>query len=145
MDFCPGYWDWLEKQFNGGNICSIDNVYVEIVESKDTLSSWAKDHKPHFVDIDDDDTQTVFADVANYVMSLERKTEVEKARFLAKADPWIIAKAVTMGATIVTHEVRVADDSKKVKIPNICDNYGISCINTFELLLKLEAKFSMAN
>jgi hypothetical protein len=144
MDFCPGYWEWLEHQFQSGNIFSIANVYIELVDSKDSLSDWAKEHRDHFSGVDDNETQATFAEIANFVMALERKTEVEKAHFLSKADPWIIAKANTTGATIVTHEVRVPDDSKKVKIPNIADSFGVTCINTYELLRKLETKFILA-
>ncbi len=144
MDFCPGYWEWLDKQYQAGNIFSIDNVYIELVDSDDSLSDWAKAHKEHFSPVSDNETQTKFADIANYVMALEHKTEVEKAHFLSKADPWIIAKAVTTGACIVTHEVRVPDNSKKVKIPNIADHFEVTCVNTYDLLRTLEAKFVLA-
>lgn len=145
MDFCPGYWEWLEQQYQAGNIFSIDNVYVELVDYKDELSNWVKVHKEHFTPASDDATQAVFADIADFVMSLQYKHETEKAHFLSKADPWIIAKALTTGATIVTHEVRVPDNSKKVKIPNVSDEFGVPCINTYDLLRTLEAKFSLSS
>jgi hypothetical protein len=145
MDFCPGYWEWLEQQFHAGNIFSIDNVYIELVDSNDSLSDWAKDHQDHFSQVDDNETQATFAEIANHVMTLDKKAEVEKAHFLSKADPWIIAKANTTGATIVTHEVRVPAESKKVKIPNIAETFGVACINTYELLRTLEAKFVSAS
>ncbi len=61
--------------------------------------------------------------------------------FLSGADPWLIAKAMTTGATVVTHEVLNYDAKRKFIIPNICEQLDIPFLNTFELLHRLEAKF----
>lgn len=61
--------------------------------------------------------------------------------FIAKADPWIIAKASVLGATVVSHESRLESTTKKVKVPNVCDQFGVSCISTFDLLRTLRARF----
>jgi len=144
MDFCPAYWDWLEKQFQAGLVMSIDNVYLELVDSTDKLCDWAKEHKEHFVSVSDDTTQEKFAEIANFVVSLDNKSQVDIANFLSKADPWIIAKAATIGGTVVTHEALVPENSKKVKIPNICREFDVKYIDTYQLLAKLEAMFSLA-
>jgi hypothetical protein len=60
---------------------------------------------------------------------------------LAKADPWIIAKAQCLGATVVTHESVVAPNARKVKVPNICQQFDVTCINTFQFLRELNARF----
>ena len=145
MTFCPAFWDWLNKQFQAGQVMSIDNVYLELTDSNDALSTWAKQHKDHFASVADKPTQDMFADIANYVVSQTDKSQVDIANFLSKADPWLIAKAATMGATLVTHEVVVPANSKKVKIPNICKQFGVSYMNTFQLLSHLQAQFVMVN
>ena len=63
--------------------------------------------------------------------------------FLEKADPWLIAKAMVTGAVVVTHESLVSDNTKKVKVPNICKQFGVSCINTFDFLRGTKAKFGL--
>jgi len=144
MEFCPAYWDWLDRQFQTGQVMSIDNVYVELVDSKDELCDWVKNHKAHFIPVSDDATQEKFAEIANFVVNLENKSQVDIANFLSKADPWIIAKAVTSGGVVVTHEALVPENSKKVKIPNICREFGVEYISTYQLLSILEAKFILA-
>jgi hypothetical protein len=141
MDFCPAFWDWLGKQYQVGQVMSIDNVYIELTDSSDELSDWAKDKKSHFISVSDNETQATFTKIANFVISLLNKSQPDIDNFLSKADPWIIAKASTMSATVVTHEALVPDNSKKVKIPNICKQFNVEYINTYQLLLKLEAKF----
>jgi len=144
MEFCPAYWDWLDKQFQAGLVMSIDNVYLELVDSTDKLCEWAKEHKDHFIPVADDATQGKFAEIANYVVSLDNKSEPDIANFLSKADPWIIAKAAATGGTVVTHEALVPENSRKVKIPNICREFNVEYINTYQLLSKLEARFTLA-
>lgn len=141
MDFCPAFWDWLHKQFQMGQVMSIDNVYLELTDSSDELSVWAKEKKSHFIPVSDADTQNMFTEIANFVVSQTSKSQADIDNFLSKADPWIIAKAATMEATVVTHEALVPESSKKVKIPNICKAFGVEYINTYQMLLKLEAKF----
>jgi hypothetical protein len=144
MEFCPAYWDWLDRQFQIGQVMSIDNVYVELVDSKDELCDWVKNHKDHFLPVSGDFTQEKFAEIANFVVNLDNKSQADIANFLSKADPWIIAKAATSGGVVVTHEALVPENSKKVKIPNICREFNVEFINTFQLLSILEAKFILA-
>ena len=145
MDFCPAFWDWLDKQFQIGQVMSITNVYLELTDSNDELSVWAKEKKDHFIPVSDTDTQNKFAEIANFVVSQTSKSQVDIANFLSKADPWIVAKAATMDATVVTHEALVPENSKKVKIPNVCKEFDVEYINTYQMLLKLEAKFVLGS
>jgi len=58
------------------------------------------------------------------------------------ADPWVIAHALNDNATVVTKEEKVtAFNSKKIKIPNVCDSIGIRWINDFQLIDELNIKF----
>ena len=61
--------------------------------------------------------------------------------FLSGADPWLIAKAMVTGATVVTLEVLNPEIKKKFLIPNICAEFGVDWMNTFDMLYKLEARF----
>lgn len=144
MDFCPAYWDWLDAEFLKGNLASISNVYDELKAYGDELSSWVKKRKYHFIDDADDATQEKLAEIAEYVANLENKRPENIANFLDKADPWLIAKAHTINATIVTHERLDPANSKNIKIPNICQVFGVEYISTYELLRSLEARFILA-
>lgn len=86
-----------------------------------------------------------YVDIAQFVADLAIAKETEKARFLSGADPWLIAKAVVTGSTIVTHELAVPANSTKVKIPNICNKFGVSFIDTYDLLETLKASFVLSN
>jgi len=143
MDICPAYWDWLDQQFEQGLIASIDLVGKELKEGNDELAEWVKQRSAHFIRNDDDQTQTVVATIIQAVMDGDYNSG-NRDNFLAKADPWIIAKAKSLGATVVTHEAHVAPTTKKVKIPNICIQFDVPCMNTFHFLRELNARFVLA-
>lgn len=143
MDICPAYWDWLDQQFELGELASIEMVGMELKAGNDELAQWAKDRPHHFIINDDASTQQVFTNIVQALMAGDYNAG-SRDNFMAKADPWIIAKAKTLGATVVSHESRLEPTTKKVKVPNVCDAFGVSCINTFELLRTLSARFVIA-
>jgi len=143
MGFCPGFWEWIDSSFAAGKLASISMVYKEITDYGDELSKWAKQRPEQFVDVDDLETQKIFGHIAEHVMGLKLPKENEKIRFLEGADPWLIAKASSSGFTIVTHEVPVPENSQKIKIPNICRDFDVPYISSFDLLDTLNAKFVM--
>jgi hypothetical protein len=141
MDFCPAYWDWLDAQYATGFIGSVESVYDEIVDKGDELSQWVIARKNHFDAVSDQQTQQNMALISQYVIGMPNKTQEHISKFLSGADPWLIAKAMVNGFTIVTHEIPVPDNSQKVKIPNVCKNFGVPYIDTYELLKRLQARF----
>jgi hypothetical protein len=60
--------------------------------------------------------------------------------FLQIADYYLVAHALAMGHTVVTHEVP-ADTIRKVKIPNACIELGIKCVTPYEMLRAERARF----
>ncbi len=59
------------------------------------------------------------------------------------ADPWVIAHAMTENAVVVTKEEKeTAANSKRIKIPNVCETMGIRCINDFEMIGELGVRFT---
>ncbi len=141
MEFCPAYWDWLDQQYNVGVLASITGVYDELASKSDSLSDWVKKRKSHFLPVTTNDIQQQMANIAQYLVDSPGKSPEHIGNFLNGADPWLIARASVMSETIVTYEKLVTDESKKVKIPNVCKHFNVPCINTYELLRTLKARF----
>jgi len=141
MDVCPGYWDWLDQQFASDSLASVSMVYKELKEFGDELSDWVKERKVQFLDVSDEVTQVYFSEIAEYVVQIGNLKPGNLENFLEGADPWLIAKAREINANVVTHEVLAPESSRKVKVPNICEVFGVEYINTFQMLRTLEARF----
>lgn len=145
MNFCPAYWQWIDIQNRAAEVSSIKMVADELKRGSDDLAHWAKNNPSLFIDVDDTETQEACGTV---VQTLSQQMEQMKPgaldEFLLGADPWLIAKAMTTGAVVVTHESFNLDVKRKFLIPNICKQFGVEWMNTFELLEKLDAKFVLA-
>lgn len=144
MSICPAYWDWLDQQARNGFIASVKEVARELKEGNDELARWVKERADHFVTHDDDQTQMVASEIAQHLMEGDYQP-ASRDSFLAKADLWIIAKAKVEGATVVSHESLVQPNSRKVKVPNICNAFQVPCISTFECLHTLQANFILGD
>jgi hypothetical protein len=54
------------------------------------------------------------------------------------ADPWIIARAHVLDGCVVTEE---AIKPNAAKLPNVCEHFGISCVNLQSSLVKIGWQF----
>jgi Domain of unknown function (DUF4411) len=142
MSICPGYWDWLQRAHQAGEVSSIRSVREELKRGNDDLAEWAKQNAYLFLEESDPATQTAFAQVAQHVA--DTATQMKPGaldEFLSGADPWLIAKAMTTNATVVTHEQLNLAARRKFLIPNVCEHFNVPFVDTFELLNALEARF----
>lgn len=81
------------------------------------------------------EVQKWFGPIAVFVQG--QYTAPQAAEFLRGADPWVIAHALENQGTVVTQEVLAPPGSRKVKIPNICAQFGVNCIGVYGALRKL--------
>ena len=66
---------------------------------------------------------------------------VEAWEFSKGADPWVIAHALEDRGIVVTKESFTRPDAQKVRIPDVCDNFSVKCVDTLQMLKELSAKF----
>jgi hypothetical protein len=126
FDIVPGFWAFLEQKAKDGIIASCLLVYTELQELEDELSRWAREQKEKgFFVAPDASVQAVVSDVSQYVSNRYDMHHV--AKFLAGADPWLIAHAKVDGGRIVTHETP-APTGKKPKIPDVAGVFGVETI-----------------
>jgi hypothetical protein len=133
FDICPGFWNWIDEAVGGCDARSIVKVYDELVAGNDELAQRIKGRKDdgRFLEVDDADTQAMFREVA------------AAAQFLSGADPWLVAKARVIGATVVTMERPEPQTKRRVPLPNLCLRFGVPYIDTFALLRKQAASFNL--
>ena len=49
FDFCPAFWDWLDRAHLDGRVFSIERVATEMVASGDQLADWAAERTAMFL------------------------------------------------------------------------------------------------
>ena len=122
----PTLWEKFNTLVSEGELTSVREVYNEIGSSEDTLGTWAKEQKNIlFLESTVEELKFV-AQIfqVKHFQSMIRKQERLKGKPVA--DPFVIARAKISGACVVTQEKKTENAAK---IPNVCDHFGIRCIN----------------
>ncbi|MET3395597.1 hypothetical protein ABIC33_006273 [Variovorax sp. 1140] len=146
MRFCPGYWTWLTRNKDAGRLASVESVSTELRRGNDELAQWVVTQSDLFLSESDETTQQAFAEIAAHVANQAATMKAGALEeFLSGADPWLIAKARVTGYIVVTHERLNMESRRKFLIPNVCSHYGVECINTFDMLNRLEARLVLAD
>ncbi len=143
FDICPGFWASLENHHEHDQIISIDRVKGELKDGKDDLCDWAEDTAPpfFFVSTDEEAIVTCYQKVQTYVNGVDRYTRDAKAEFADGADAWLIAYAKVNSMVLVTREQPAPESKKKVKIPDVCSEFGVPYVDTFQMLRELGIRF----
>ncbi len=137
---CPEYWDVLNQLGDRGTIFIPAMVQEEIVRTDDDLSHWLQGSRIPVHQIDGPVTECL---QTIYSKNPVHRLLVDNTRYRSLADPWVIAHAIHENAVVVTKEENItAANSSKIKIPNVCENMGVQCINDFQMLGRLGIRFT---
>lgn len=130
----PQFWTILETMSDDGLLACPRMVYDELLGHHDDLANWAREREEAgMFPYPNAAVQREFERVCTYTMGRYPDNQTRR-RFLDRADPWVIAHAIVNGGTVVTHEKRNPDVSRKVKIPNVCERFNVNCIDVYQLL-----------
>lgn len=142
FEIFPAVWAWLDREQEFDRLASVLPVAEELIRGNDELADWATERKGGgwFLPVDDEETQRHFSEILRWVLDADF-TESAKAEFMDGGDPWLIAKARSLSAAVVTQEIFAPEIRRKVKIPNVCKAFDIEYMNTFDLLKSLGARF----
>jgi len=143
LDFCPAFWDWVDREAAATQLLCVRAIYDEIADGKDDLAAWMKARNGDWLrKVDAEDTQQAFKQVVAHVESRRgHYTDAAIARFMGRGDPWLTAYCLAHGHTLVTHERSQPESKSSVKIPDVCKALGVATITPFELLRALSARF----
>lgn len=116
-------WKRVERLIAQGKLLSSIEVYEELKnETKKALAGWLRQNKNIFLEYDDDQIAVVTKIVNDY----EEMTNGQKNG----ADPWVVAVAHSKGLAVITTEAKQTNPSPNTpKIPNLCDEYKVKCLD----------------
>ncbi|HOU97162.1 MAG TPA: DUF4411 family protein [Bacteroidales bacterium] len=123
-DRFPSFWNKFNNYVRASDICSVREVYNELLDrfDKKRLVVFTIQNKDFFAEPDNAELQfiTKIYSISHFQHNLENKKLLKGGPF---ADPFVIAKAYILSATVVTEEHFKPNGAK---IPNICQHFGIS-------------------
>jgi hypothetical protein len=138
LERIPEYWEWLAYQGDIEVIKVPAAIWDEAQEQEDDLAKWLRDHRASLL-LAGENTDLRLPDVlAAYGDNL---TEIELERL--GADPFLIAAARELGATVVTKEgSKPRARRANRRIPDICREFAVQCISDHEMIRQLDFRTS---
>jgi len=142
MDVFPTYWVKIKGLAEAGVICSIDKVKHELYQNDDALKDWCKQYMS---DAFFQDSTTALGEYSQIVKWAYSKLNIPYTQsaldiFMEaeEADAFLAAFAKKHQLTLVTNEVSAPDSKRSVKLPDVCDTFGISVISPLQMLRNLK-------
>jgi predicted nucleic acid-binding protein len=126
MDVFPSVWEHLSALVVEERLSAPDHVLNELRRKSDTATAWGEAHQGIFVETD----ERLFLEVRKVIALFPRIVERRKSR--SQADPFVIAHAKIHGLVCVTEEE--PGDATNVRIPFVCGELSVVCINFLEML-----------
>lgn len=141
-DLVPGFWNWLEQAHHDGRVFIVQQVAEDINAVQYELSEWLGRQPASFRIAPNDSDRPALAQVPQWAQGSPRYTQGAVNTFLAAADYFLVAQAMTRGYTVVTGETVANPDAKaRIKIPDACTAAGVECISLFQMLKREGASF----
>ncbi|MBV8762268.1 MAG: DUF4411 family protein [Deltaproteobacteria bacterium] len=123
IDVMHTFWDLLDKAIDAGFVISPEEVLRETSKRSDELHKWLKARQDRcFVEIDEDLEEAVAELLANNErIAMNRKGA-------SSADAWVVALAKIRTGTVISEE-SMTDSQKRPKIPGVCKEHNVPCVN----------------
>lgn len=144
FDIAPRFWSELVHHAGASNIISIDRVKDELARGNDDLAQWANgEFHSYFASTATQDVVKVYGEIMRWAHRQAQFSQQVKADFARadNADAWLVAYAMAKGCVVVTHEEYNPNIQRKIPIPNVCQAFGVSYVDTFEMLRRLGVTF----
>ncbi len=137
MDVFPKLWGKVELLIKKGFLVSPKEVLKEISRRDDTLKDWAKKQKKMFKELDAIQIEIVRKILAKYPSLAKPDKDGPQA------DPFVIALAMALDKDpqqtlfpVIRKRIIVTEEQLRgnmEKIPYVCQDYKIDCINVLEM------------
>lgn len=118
-------WNKFDKMIDEGTLISISEVKDEIKD--DGLLNWCSSHNNFFISINKEIQDNVKIVLRDFPQLIKIRSSAN-----SNADPFIVAAAIDLNATVITDEhISGGDDPH---IPNACKKYDIECISLLDFI-----------
>lgn len=126
-DVFPSAWSKLTELADSGILISAADVWEELNVFEDEISTWAKTRVEFFYPL----TPNIQTRATEILSSHSGLLDLKKNK--SSADPFLISTAMEFDCIVVTEEL-ISNSPIRPKIPNVCKDLDVDCINLLEML-----------
>ncbi len=150
--FCPidiglSFWKKMRILAEEGKICSLDKVKDELYSNSDDLKHWMETNlgEQFFIKFDHTSSVQKLTTIAQWADTNTFYTPKAKMKFLRmdKADIYLASFASVAPSewTIVSMERSAPNNSGEIKLPDVCMQYNVKCIQLEEMFRELRETY----
>jgi len=141
FDVVPSFWEQLVERASE-KILIIKQVQDELFKGKDILTEWYQVECSKFtvLNIPDNSVIEAYSKIINSINENQRYKQTAKDEFASIADSWLCAYGLAFNIPIVTLETFQANTRKIIKIPNVCEEFGIKYINLIQFMREVNIR-----
>jgi len=143
FDIAPTFWEKLVELAKDEKLCSIDRVKNELTKKDDKLKQWIESSfESYFHPTEDNKILIEYRELMTWSYSNKQFTEEAKREFATAeiADAWLIAYAKANKCIVATEEKLNLKEQSRIPIPNVCKEFDIECVDTFQMLRQLKVQ-----
>ena len=133
-DIFDTLWKNIEDEVARGAIITPREVYRELEKNDDELFKWVKNHSVMVQPPGQNQIQKATEILAKFPNLIDPTKETPDA------DPFVIALAMSQGATVVTSENHANPGARRPKIPDVCDHFGVKYLNILDYFREMKWK-----
>ena len=130
-DTFPTFWNRLEELIASGLLVASKEVLRELKRRDEDLHDWFKAREDVFIEIDDDVQDIVIDLMGRYPKFVDERTGK------SAGDPFVIALAAAYNPRLVVVTEEGGGSANRPKIPFVCAQEGVDCINLLEMIREL--------
>ena len=146
LDIATGFWDLVKNLATNEKIISIDKVFDEISRNEDVLKEWVESELPDafFKDSELQEVINIYAQIAEWAES--RSNHFNRpaiSEFLedTNADAWLVAFCKANNYSLVTQEMSDPASKKRIKIPDVCNQFDVPTCDMMKMFRELNVQF----
>ncbi|WP_223577866.1 DUF4411 family protein [Sphingobacterium sp. GVS05A] len=146
FDVFPSFWSKIQELAVNGIIVSIDKVKHELGHNKDMLTDWVSNNLPDNFFQPSQVCIEAYSRIANWAFSKSghyKQAALNEFLDADEADAWLVAYALTdvNNRILITHEVSQPEAKSRIKIPEPCNEFGVSFKNTIAMMREIGVTF----
>ncbi|HHY09058.1 MAG TPA: DUF4411 family protein [Firmicutes bacterium] len=142
FDVAPAFWKQLLEK-GADKVILIDRICDEIFRGGDQLSQWLRENRHEFCLRSSQDPVVIasYREIISNVSQNLRYTEAARRQFATVADSWVCAHSLAWSYTVVTEEIHEPARQNRIKIPDVCVEFGIDYIDRLQFIRQIGIVF----
>ena len=143
FDLAPPFWAGLARCARYGYVRSVDRVLDEINRKDDPLAEWANtEFRTWFKNTNQSDVASSYAQLIEWSRTKDYiRSAIRDFAEFTNADAWVVAYAHANGFVVVTEEKINREIRRRIPIPNVCQDFDVKCVNTFDMMRQINIHF----